>query len=107
MVAKDINVRLIASGIMGQQKSNSNEAILKAAAHPASALVMELFKDKSDKLVVEAQFNDADIQLGGCTAAGPCDAQTFMAFLEKQIALIPDVKAACQINTVQGKEIIQ
>lgn len=77
MVAHDLNIRLIQSGLMGKTKTASNLEILQASSHPASTMIIELSTDKTGKLVVEAQFNDADIQLGGCTAAGPCDAKTF------------------------------
>jgi hypothetical protein len=61
MVAKDLNVRLILSGLMGKQKSNSNLDILKDASHPAAVMMMELKTDKTGKLVVYAHFNDNDI----------------------------------------------
>jgi len=57
--------------------------------------MVEVVLDRTGKLMVEAQFNDEDIQLGGCSAAGPCDANTFVSFLETQLALVPDVSNAC------------
>ncbi|CDW80158.1 histidine acid phosphatase family protein [Stylonychia lemnae] len=96
MVASDVNVRLILSGLQGKTSADQSN-LLKSDTHPASLLMLELVLDKTGKLMVEAQFNDADIQLGGCSAPGPCDAQTFLTYLEKQIALVADVSKACAL----------
>lgn len=45
MVAKDVNVRLIMSGLMGKKPSVANTALLQTTSHPASALIMELSTD--------------------------------------------------------------
>lgn len=45
MVAKDVNVRLIMSGLMGKKTTEANTALLQATSHPASALILELITD--------------------------------------------------------------
>lgn len=98
MVASDLNIRLILSGLMGKQNAANSHLLLTASA-ASSSLILELVVDTAGKLKVEGYFNDQPVQLGGCQA-GPCDAATFLGYLESATK-INDVAAACKPAKVE------